>query len=158
MSEKLKPPPTIQTCRVLEYSKPDADITATQRCFSGDKEVGPIVWLAICQNMKTAEIVLFFCDCDWTSLGSETFESILQAKSSAESTYPGISASWIKSKVNEQEALKHLDETWNGQRCIFCGKTPLEVPRLLEKNGLWICEICVETCYGLLKKNDQIPR
>lgn len=60
MSEKLKPPPTIQTCRVLEYSKPDADITATQRCFSGDKEVGPIVWLAICQNMKTAEIVLFF--------------------------------------------------------------------------------------------------
>lgn len=36
--------------------------------------------------------------------------------------------------------------------CSFCGKGPSETGRLFAGPGVWICDVCVTTCYGLLEQ------
>jgi hypothetical protein len=157
MTEHLKPPPTLEACRVLEYAILDSSVrfSGHSNLFRGEKEVGPVPRLAICERAGGGEYFLFHCDNDWTVLGIEAYESIAQARISAEEVYPGAAALWIDPHVTTQEAAMHLDELWDDRRCNLCGKTPLqfENPRFIEKNGTWIYESCVKSCYELLQED-----
>lgn len=36
-------------------------------------------------------------------------------------------------------------------RCSFCGKTEEEVYRLIQGPDVYICDECIESCYGMLE-------
>jgi len=38
--------------------------------------------------------------------------------------------------------------------CSFCGKSKSEVDRLIAGPGVYICNECIESCYGLLEEHD----
>ncbi|MBZ5523619.1 MAG: hypothetical protein LAP21_15400 [Acidobacteriia bacterium] len=86
-------------------------------------------------------------------LGTAGRDSLRAAKDAAERIYSGVASVWIDAHVTEEEAAKHLDEIWGGQRCHLCKRTPLdfENPRFIQKNDVWICDSCVKACYELLQ-------
>ena len=153
MTHDKKPPPTLVGARVLEY----AVVEGTQYCgqgthFVGNKEVGPVPCLAICQSPENSKVHLLHCERDWSVVAFPSYDSVQDAKDSAECDYPSSSDLWIAAHVTEADAAKHLAEIWGGpMRCNFCGKRPIdfEEPRFIEKNGSWICEPCVRACYEM---------
>jgi hypothetical protein len=150
------PPPTLECSRVLEYAILDEPIrySGHSNLFVGDKEVGPVPCLAICQRGKGPRVFLFHCDRDWTILGTSGRDSLHAAKDAAERIYPGVSSAWIDAHITEEDAAKHINEIWGGgQRCVFCKRTPtdFENPRFIQKNDAWICDSCVRACYELLQ-------
>lgn len=151
------PPATIETCRVLLYLVFEQAPTVGPTFFSGDKQVDPATRLVICQSSEGHGFRLLFCNDDWVSLGSNLFESLEHAKTSAEECYPESSLTWIDALITEEDAAKHLEELWGPHRCVFCGKSPLDFkdnPRFIEKNGRAICADCVMTCYEILREDD----
>lgn len=159
MLEGIKPPPTLDCCRVLAYAIVDDSVRYTGQgmLFVGDQEVGPVPRLAICQDGESGRVFLFYCGHDWTTLASSGAISPEAAKNTAERMYAGVSALWIDALVTEEEAAKHLDEIWSGWRCNFCGRRPIdfENPRFITKNGAWICDSCVRACYEVLQSDEQ---
>jgi hypothetical protein len=157
MTQPLKPPPTLEACRVLEYAILDrsAQYSGHSNLFRGAKEVGPVPCLAIGESGGGSEWLLFHCDSDWTVLGIEGCESVAKAKASAEEVYRGVTPLWTDAHVTKEEAAKHIDSLSDATRCNFCGRTPLEFenPRFIEKNGSWICQSCVMSCYELLQED-----
>src|SRR5215469_3080562 len=143
MTRNLKPPATIACNRVLEYAILDEPVrySGHSNLFRGDEEVGPVACLAICEDLKRNKVVLLHCDRDWAVQGTEGYKSAREARESVERVYPGVSYLWVDAHVTEQQAGKHLEEIWGGQRCNFCGRTSLELDpmRMIEKNGSWIC-------------------
>lgn len=45
-----------------------------------------------------------------------------------------------------------MTENPEGLYCSFCGKAKSEVERLIAGPGVYICNECIESCYGLLEK------
>ena len=156
MTETLKPPPTLASCRVVVYAIVDQSVSYSGhgRLFRNGEEVGPVPPLAIGQSLKGSGFRVFYCDRDWNIVFAEKQESLERAKASAEEIYPGVSALWLDAHVSEEEAAKHLEEIWGPHRCNFCGRTPLELQdvRMVEKNGARICASCVNAAYEALRE------
>ena len=157
------PPPAIVSERVLHYAVLDDAVgykTGHGLFFVNGKELGKVPCLAICQDKKTSEILLFHCDRDWSSLGVSGHDSVAAAKRRAEVIYPGSSTRWVEANFTEEEADRYLDEVWADFRCSFCGKRPDEtLATLFEgKVDARICGKCVAEMYSRLDDSLVSPK
>ena len=155
MSGPLKPPPALDQCRVLQYAILDASATYSGHSdlYVGDKEVGPVPRLAICQEGKGDEVLLLHCDDSWESLGATAYSTIEEARAKAERIYPGVSKLWIDANVSEEQAAAYLDEYWSSHRCSFCGRDPRQFEKVIEKNNVRICGSCVKDAYDMMRED-----
>src|SRR5439155_25561856 len=64
-------------------------------------------------------------------------------KTSAERAYHGVSSCWMDAKISHEEALKFRDEMWAEQRCSFCDKIPPDFNKMIERNNVRICDLCI---------------
>lgn len=159
MTQELKPPPTLMTCRVVEYAfvNDSLPFCGQGRHFIGDKEMGRVPCLALCENAKEKVVYLVYCERDWAVVSSSSHPSLEAGKALAEEFYPGLSTFWVETHTTEAEAANHIEELWGPHRCVFCGKLPLDYKGnigFIEKNGRAICEPCVMACYDLLRDED----
>jgi hypothetical protein len=140
------PPPVLDCARVIEFAVLDESVGYSGRSllFVDGKELGPVPCLAICKFKAEEEFLLFHCDRDWTVLGFSVHNSLAEAKRRADGVYPGISSVWVDAHVSEDEAERHLDKLFGGNRCSFCGKRADQVDRLIQNGEAKICNHCVE--------------
>ncbi len=111
--------------------------------FVGEKEIGRVPCLAICHS---AQVMLYYCDADWSMIGVASYDSVSDAKRRAERIYPGSSARWVQSQFTEEDATRWLNEATDSNRCSFCGKRPHDdfaASFFQGKGGAWICSDCV---------------
>ena len=162
MASTLKPPPTLDCCRVLEYAILDKSVrySGHSHLYAGETEVGPVPRLAICEEniegKKRSGVLLLHCGHDWTSIGCAAYASVQEARQSAEQSYPGVSALWVDAHVSEEEAAHHLQELWKPMSCRLCGKMPFQTnERFIERDGSFICESCIRASHELLREDKQ---
>ena len=151
-----KPPPILGNGRLLEYAVVDESVRYSGRSliFVGFKELGPVPFLAITKDFKTGEIALLYCDREWDVLATGgCYESLEQAKESAERTYHGISSRWIDAKVTEKEALEYRDAVWADSRCSFCDTIPPDFDMLMARDNARICSLCIEKFHKILEED-----
>ena len=146
--------------RVLAYAVLDESVqwTGHQRLYSGDKEVGPVPRLALCQNVRggTKDILVFHCDDDWEVLGITGGSSLEAAKASAERAYRGVTAKWIETNVSVQAAEAWINENCEPIACSFCGREADDFTSLIEsKTGARICDRCIDEFYAEIRKGEK---
>lgn len=129
------PPPVLEGSRVAEYAVIPKSVK-----YSGEGDIGPVARLAIGEAVAEGEIPLFHCDAKWQVVGTSSHPSVRQAKQRAEREYPGISKAWVETGLPRGE-------------CSFCGRTPDQVKRMIEKQNVRICDICVRDAAEKLTAN-----
>jgi len=120
------PPPAIDCARVLSYAAVDVGVQFSGRTllFVDGKELGPAPRLAICEDVRTGEVLLFHCDRDWQVLGCSGHATVNEARSKAEGIFQGVSSRWKNAEVSKEAARAYLEELFEGQKCDRCGKLP----------------------------------
>lgn len=160
-SKPVNPPstPVIDCSRLLCYAIVDRTVQFSGRTFLfvDGKELGQVPCLAICENKKLSEVLLFHCDKEWNTLGCSAHPSVGKAKEKAERIYPGLSACWVDAWISEQAADAYLEERFGNERCSFCGKRTDEVDQVFVKadqreQEVRICDRCVNQFYRALPK------
>ena len=150
----LKPPPVLDSARVLQYALVDKSVGYVGRTllFVAGKELGRVPRMAICENHEMG-VLLFHCSRNWKILGCSPHTSVAEAKKKAEWIYPGLSGRWKRAHVTKKQARLFLDKLWGSQRCNFCGKRPDEVEQMYGKSDAYICVACVERFHGVWKES-----
>lgn len=158
------PPPVLAGTRVLEYAIVDESVIFTGRLqlYSDSELLGPLPRLAICQTFDSDELLLFYCNDGWETLGVEAWNgpddgqtgSIEDVKRSAENYYSGISSRWIALNVAEEEAKALYQELEQEFACSFCGKGPDELRSVFRGPQANICGECVRKLYDMLDEPD----
>ncbi len=122
--------------------------------FVGDKEIGKVPCLAICQDKKSPQFTLYYCDSDWGYIGSGSYDTVPAAKRRAEIIYPGSSVCWIEAQFTEEDANRYLEARFSDSRCSFCGRRSDEtLSATFEGDGkARICGDCVREFYSDLKE------
>jgi len=154
MSHPLKPPPVLDSSRVLQYAvlNASAAYSGHSDLYRDGVEVGPVPRLAICQEKKGPGVLLLHCDDNWKTLATAGYATIEEARAKAERIYPGVGKRWIDSDVSEQEAAKYLRHLWSPHRCSLCGRDPRQFEQSVEKNNVRICEFCVKDAYHMMRE------
>ena len=136
------PPPILDRAKVLAYATVDQSVIRVRErlLYVDGKPLGPVPNLAICKYPIESEYLLFFCDADWKVLGCAGYPSLAAAKERADREYRGIGSKW-QNYVHEDEAA--VDQLCPEPRCSFCGKTFLELDRMVAGKNAFICEDCV---------------
>jgi len=123
--------------------------SGTSKCghtllFVDGKEMGQVPRLALCEDKKTQEVLLFHCDNEWNVLGSSSHPSTNEAKAHAERIYAGLSSLWADANVSEEEAEAYLDEILS--RCSFCQRRFDHAEEMIadESEKAHICNHCIE--------------
>jgi len=161
--EKSSTPPPIITVNdrvLLQYAILSGSVgfnAGHGLMFVGEKEIGKVPCLAICQDKHSQQIMLYYCGIDWSLIGIASYDSIAAAKKRAERIYPGSSDCWIEAKFTEEDANRYLDEKFSAMRCSFCGKRPDEtLSATFEGDGnARICGDCVLEFYGDLNERSR---
>jgi ClpX C4-type zinc finger len=158
MSASDAPPPVLDGARVLAYAVLDESVqwTGRQILLVGDKELGPVPRLALCQNVSgdLKDILVFHCSNEWEVLGVSGSKTLDAAKASAERAYRGVSAKWNEMNVSVDEAESWIKKNCVPMVCSFCGRGPAEIQQLVEgKSGAHICNRCIDEYYDLLRKS-----
>jgi hypothetical protein len=145
MTPIASPPPALDCARVLEYVVLNDSVGFSGRTllFVSGNELGRVPCLAICENKRLPNILLFHCDKEWTVLGSAGYATVREAKERAERTYPGLSNFWIDAKVSEEMAERYLDELFGDDRCSVCGKRADQVDQIEQRGELLVCNFCI---------------
>jgi hypothetical protein len=136
-------PQIIDSAKVLKYAIVDSSIEYTGRLhiYANGKHLGMVPRLAICQNYKSKDYLLFFCNKKWKVLGVVGYKSIKETKDTAEETYRGITKKWVT------VAKPNIYKNWPGDLgpiCSFCRKTMFEgIIQLFKGNNAYICDKCV---------------
>ena len=140
-----KPPPVLASARVLEYAVLDDSVGYSGKTwvFVGDRELGRVPRLAVCEGLETAETLLLYCDHDWSVLAAARYDSPKRAKARAERTYPGVSRRWVSAGVSREEARAAWDQEAQQLCCSFCGRKPEQVRNLIVNGESRICNLCV---------------
>jgi hypothetical protein len=140
------PPPAIDCARVLSYAALDVGVQFSGRTllFVDGKELGPAPCLAICEDVRTGDTLLFHCTREWQVLGCSGHTTVDEAKSRAEEIFHGVSSRWKDAEISREAAEAYLDELFKGQKCDRCGKRPYEVNSLTRKGSRSICDRCTE--------------
>jgi hypothetical protein len=140
-----KPPAVLASARVLEYAVVDDSVGYSGKSwvFVGDRELGRVPRLAICEGLETGEILLLYCAADWNVLGAAKYASPARAKARAERTYPGVARRWVNARVSREEALAVSEEESRALSCSFCGRKPEQVRNLIVHGDSRICNLCV---------------
>jgi hypothetical protein len=125
--------------------------------FVGEKEIGRVPCLAICQDKKSPQFMLYYCDSDWSPIGIASYDTVAAAKRRAERIYPGSSACWTDAQFTEEDANRYLEERFSASRCSFCGKRSDETLSVtFEGNGnARICGDCVREFHSYLNERHQ---
>ena len=152
--------PVIDCSRLLGYAIVDNTVQFSGRTllFVDGKELGRVPCLAICENKKLSEVLLFHCDSEWNTLACSAHPSVAEAKAIAERIYAGISARWVEAGVSEQTAEAYMNKKFGNERCSFGGKRPDEVdPMILkedqQKQEVRICDRCINEFYRELPRS-----
>ena len=159
MSTIEAPPPVLNSARVLAYAVIDESVqwTGRQRLYLGDKEVGPVPCLALCQNIGggTKDILVFHCDNDWEVLGVTGGDTVDLAKAGAERAYRGVTAKWVEINVSVETAEAWMNENCEKITCSFCDRQVDEFTSLVEsKASVRICNHCVGEFYAQVRKGN----
>src|SRR5580700_414603 len=140
--------PVIDCSRLLGYAIVDNTVQFSGRTllFVDGKELGRVPCLAICENKKLSEVLLFHCDREWNTLGCSAHPSVAEAKARAERIYAGISTRWVDAGVSEQTAEAYLNEQFGNERCSFCDRRPDKVevspnPQLSQSGDFPFCPL-----------------
>jgi hypothetical protein len=151
--------PVIDCARLLHYAIVDGTVQFPGRTllFVDGKELGQVPCLAICENKKLSEVLLFHCDSEWNRLGCSAHPSVAEAKARAERIYVGISARWVDAGISERTPDAFLDEQFGNERCSFCGKRPDEINQMIlrrdqRNHEVRICDLCINEFYKELPK------
>ena len=161
--------PVINCSRLLCYAIVDHTVQFSGRTllFVDGKELGQVPCLAICENKKLSDVLLFHCDSKWNTLGCSGHQSVAEAKAKAERIYAGISALWVDAGISKQTAEAYLNRQFGSERCSFCGKRPDQVDQMWQetrrdrpsdrqsgqrKQKVRICDRCVTGFYDTLPK------
>ena len=82
-----KPPPVLLSSRVLEYAvlpKSTKFAGANMINWLEGKAIGSVPCLAIVESLRDGELILVYCDRDWSIRAFSTHESVARAKKRAE--------------------------------------------------------------------------
>jgi hypothetical protein len=123
--------------------------------FVGEKEIGRVPCLAICQDKDSTQFMLYYCDSDWSPMGIASYDTIAAAKKRAERIYPGSSGCWNEARFTEEHVNHYLEAL--RLACSFCGKRPDETPSTtFEGDGnTRICGDCIRKFHSGL--NERSP-
>ena len=154
------PPPVIDSAKLLAYAVVDADIEYTDRIclFVNEERLGKASRLAITANyFIPGDILLEFCDDEWSCKGVIAHKSVEEAKAQAERGYRGISSKWVPSPYSEKDVADYLRDSygidptteWWKTMCSFCGKD-IEEGRAFGSRNAVICEKCVSAFHSNL--------
>lgn len=149
-----KLPPVLYNARVIAYAIVDDSVKYHERgiFFAGDKLLGPVSRLAICQRLEDTEIMVLHCDNEWSSLGEQGgYKSVEEAKTETEKSYCGVNELWINTLVTEAEAKAFLEEKFKDEKCSFCGRWPIHVKKMIASETARICDVCVRKHSILIK-------
>ncbi len=142
-------PPILDSAKVLAFATVDNSVVRVRDdlLYVDGKPLGSVAKLAICRYPYESEFLLLFCDDDWNVLGCCAHASLEAAKRRAEQEYRGIMARW--------QLFHHDDEAAIDQQCLeplcsFCGKSVLNVERMVEGKNAQICEACIRVLAGSL--------
>ncbi len=149
------PPPIIDSAKLLAYAVVDADVEYTDRIhlLVGGTKLGKVSRLAITENyVVPGDILLEFCDDDWSCKGVIGHKSIDDAKAQAERGYRGITVKWKPSPYSDEQVAEYLRDSygvdptteWWKDFCSFCGEDiDLTERRAVASRNAVICEKCV---------------
>jgi hypothetical protein len=143
------PPPVLCNAKVLEYISidPSIDYAGSNSMYVDGEVLGRVPALAICQNYKAREVLLFHCDENWNVIGGAEYPSVEAAKARAEKRYPGSGRHWMF------VAIPDRFEDWPvklAPLCSFCGKSHLEIDTMFQGNQAHICNECVGALQRIL--------
>jgi hypothetical protein len=142
------PPPAIASGRLLHYAILSKSVGYTLGHglqFVDGQDIGKVPFLAISESRGPSEVLLNFCEKDWTPIAVSVHDSPANAKRRAERIYPGSSNCWVEAKVSEAEVERYLDKMYKNFRCSFCGKRGDLVSQMFAGNDdAQICNECVE--------------
>jgi hypothetical protein len=138
------PPPVLDCARLIEFAILDTGVefAGHSLLFVDGKELGAVPRLAVCEDVKTSDILLFHCAADWKVLGCSAHPSIADAESRAEHIYQGVCSRWTTANVSRDAAIAYLDEQFGHAKCCICGKRPYEVDSMLQRGAASICSRC----------------
>lgn len=110
------PPPVLDCARVLQYAvlTPAVHFSGRSLLFVDGKELGQVPCLAICEDVRTADILLFHCSRDWCVMGCSAHPSQEEARVNAESIYRGVSSEWQTLNVSRDKAEVYLNDLFGG--------------------------------------------
>jgi hypothetical protein len=148
MNTPLSPPPVIDFARLIAWAIVDESVrwTGRQTLFVGDKLLGAVPRLAICQNISgpLTDVLLFHCNEEWEVQGVSGAKSHEAVREIAERAYEGISAKWQEVKVSPADAEAWIRENRPNYVCAFCGKLPTEMSNFFHSEKAAICAGCVQ--------------
>ena len=151
MNTPNPPPPVLDFARLIAWAVVDGSVrwTGKQKLFVGDKLLGAVPRLAICQNVSgpLTDVLLFHCNDDWEVLGVSGAKSQDEVRQIAERAYEGISTKWQEVNVSASEAESWIRENQPIFVCAFCGKLPTEMTSFFHSEKAAICADCVQDMY-----------
>jgi hypothetical protein len=155
MNEIIPPPPALDCARVIEFAVIDKTVHFEQQgCLIVDgKIVGRVPNIAICQNLDESTLMIFHCDADWNVLGIQAdYRSLQEAKSKLEKSYVGLApTAWICTAFSIEDAVEYIRNIFSGEECSFCGRVPPQINRIISKNKVRICNLCIVEFWSQLQ-------
>lgn len=154
MPSSNTPPPILDGARLLVYAVIDDSVIYNSRStlYVDGKLLGAVPRLAIGQPSDTEQVLLFFCDEKWNSLGMVECTSLADAQKRAESEYHGISKNWVDANASDEEAARYEEEQYLEKHCSFCGKSPDEAQQMITASVACICDDCIREFYQNLTR------
>ncbi len=165
---KLKPPPIIDSAKLILFAINDKNVEYTDRINlhvgtseNGFERIGEIPNLAITKTYYDNSSLLMLCDEKWNVKGVIQSTNIEEAKIQAERGYKGITEKWQESPYSQQEIDDFLREEyevdpnseWWTTYCSFCGRKSREINQMIKGLKAQICDVCVSDFHKELKEN-----
>ena len=148
MNTPSPPPPVLDFARLIAWAVVDSSVrwTGRQKLFVGDKNLGAVPRLAICQNVSgpLTDVLLFHCNDEWDVLGVSGAKSHEEVRQMAERAYEGINAKWQEVNTSSAEAEAWIRKHQPTYLCAFCGKLPTEMANFFHSEHAAICADCVQ--------------
>ena len=147
-----KPPRIIDGALVQAFAICDATVRYTGKTstYRDGKPIEDVPALAICRDARTGDLLLFYCDDNWETLGARECESVDAAKQRAELEYDGISSRWHDTNYTRDDLSPEELEP----RCSFCGTPWFEAEGLIKGDAALICYKCVKRAASGVSKID----
>jgi hypothetical protein len=155
------PPPVLGGLYVVAYAHVDESVqfSQTHTLNVDGRWLGAVPNLALCQEFDTREFAIQHCDEEWEPLGiAAGYESRTDAVRRIEGSYRGIGSKWIDASATFEQAKASYETELRAEACSFCGKTPLDVSKMVAAttaSEVRICNYCIEEFHAVIRKNDQ---
>ena len=145
-------PRLIDSALVQAYAVCDGSVRYTGKTstYHEGQPVGEVSCLAICRDLRDNDILLFYCDENWETVGARGFDSVEAAKQRAEIEYRGISSRWVDTHYTKEDLSPEDLEP----KCSFCLAPYFEVEGLIEGKEAFICYECAKKVVGAMGESD----